>query len=659
MNVVYYGLSVGCALLLATLAHATPIGWTSGGVVCVQEVDGAPAACVSTIKVTNGALSCPGDGTCTITIAGGSGTPGGVSGNLQTNDGAGGFGAYGGTSCTAKPIEALSASGVATCGKVTLTEPAAGSTLTIADGKTLTASNTVTFTATDGSTVAFGAGGTAVYAARALTIAGTAAEITSSAGAQDLSADRTWTLSLPSLLTLSTKTLTGGSPLVFDGVTADANKTTLVITDPTAARTLTVPNADSVTVQPDTGAANNFLTAISTAGVISKAQPSDANLATTDITTNNVTSSKHGFAPKSGADATTFLNGAATPAYAAVKDSDLSTSDVTTNNVSTSKHGFAPKSPNDATKFLDGTGAYSVPAGGTGGTAGSPLFVQTATATAVTGNSETTILGTGVGSLTIPATWFTAAGTVLDIRTSGKYSTGAVPGTLQLKLKFGSTVVGQTAAFTPLVSVTDGVYVLTARLIARTVGASGTIFVVDGVLNSGTTLTPAYTAFTNPTLGTAVTIDTTATNVVDLTATWSLAATNSITGMTFEMVGPGSAVSSVNGQTGATSTRRVTTLSTSSTYTCPRDTSDQCEMQMTGGAGTLTVAAPSGTPINGDLLMLGFLCTNAQTFSWNSIFLASPNVALPTTCPADTAKFTQVGARYSTVLTKWQVIATN
>lgn len=42
---------------------------------------------------------------------------------------------------------------------------------------------------------------------------------------------------------------------------------------------------------------------------------SDATLTTTDVTTNNVTSSKHGFAPKSPADATKFLNGANPPAY--------------------------------------------------------------------------------------------------------------------------------------------------------------------------------------------------------------------------------------------------------------------------------------------------------------------------------------------------------
>lgn len=44
-----------------------------------------------------------------------------------------------------------------------------------------------------------------------LTIAGTANEITSSAGAQDLSANRTWTLSLPAALTFTGKTVTGGT----------------------------------------------------------------------------------------------------------------------------------------------------------------------------------------------------------------------------------------------------------------------------------------------------------------------------------------------------------------------------------------------------------------------------------------------------------------
>lgn len=42
-------------------------------------------------------------------------------------------------------------------------------------------------------------------------------------------------------------------------------------------------------------------------------------------------------------------------------DATISISDVTTNNVSTARHWWAPKLPNDATKFLDWTGSYTAP----------------------------------------------------------------------------------------------------------------------------------------------------------------------------------------------------------------------------------------------------------------------------------------------------------
>ncbi len=68
----------------------------------------------------------------------------------------------------------------------------------------------------------------------------------------------------------------------------------------------------------------------------------------------------HGFAPKSPADATKFLNGAATPAWAQVKDSDLSTSDITTNNATSLKHGFLPKLSNNPLQALLGDGTWGV-----------------------------------------------------------------------------------------------------------------------------------------------------------------------------------------------------------------------------------------------------------------------------------------------------------
>lgn len=90
----------------------------------------------------------------------------------------------------------------------------------------------------------------------------------------------------------------------------------------------------------------------------------EPDMALHDVTASDVSSTAHGFAPKSPANANTFLNGAATPGYAAVTEAGLTLADVTTDNVSTARHGFAPKAPNDATKFLDGTGAYSTPTGG-------------------------------------------------------------------------------------------------------------------------------------------------------------------------------------------------------------------------------------------------------------------------------------------------------
>ena len=114
-----------------------------------------------------------------------------------------------------------------------------------------------------------------------LKFAGTANEISTVVTTDDTTQDvLTW--SLPVQLNLSGKEIVGGAtPLKFEGTTDDNVYVTLTVTDPTLARTFTLPNADSVAVQPDSGAANNFLTAISTLGVISKSQPDFSNLSGT------------------------------------------------------------------------------------------------------------------------------------------------------------------------------------------------------------------------------------------------------------------------------------------------------------------------------------------------------------------------------------------
>lgn len=93
-----------------------------------------------------------------------------------TSTGATGTGkfVFDGTPILVTPV--LGIASATTINKVTITTPASGSTLTIADGKVATINNTLTFTGTDSSSVAFGAGGTVLYtggSGAALTFPGT------------------------------------------------------------------------------------------------------------------------------------------------------------------------------------------------------------------------------------------------------------------------------------------------------------------------------------------------------------------------------------------------------------------------------------------------------------------------------------------------------
>ncbi len=54
-------------------------------------------------------------------------------------------------------------------------------------------------------------------------------------------------------------------------------------------------------------------------------------------------------------------NAGGAPSFGAVVEADITLANNTTNDVSTTKHGFAPILPNDAKKFLGGTGLYSSP----------------------------------------------------------------------------------------------------------------------------------------------------------------------------------------------------------------------------------------------------------------------------------------------------------
>jgi hypothetical protein len=151
-------------------------------------------------------------------------------------------------------------------------------------------------------------------------------------------------------------------------------------------------------------------------------------------------------------------------------------------------------------------------------------FVQTAAATIANTVTETTLIGTVSGpGKTLIANRFTV-GKNFKGRFRGRYSTTGTP-TLQLKVKLGSTVILDTGAITLGSGVANKYFELEFDITCRTAGVSGTVFALGKVIFDTTVV---------PIVNTAVaTIDTTVTQVVDVTATWGTAnSANTITGST-------------------------------------------------------------------------------------------------------------------------------
>lgn len=96
---------------------------------------------------------------------------------------------------------------------------------------------------------------------------------------------------------------------------------------------------------------------------------------------------------------------------------------------------------------------------------------------------------------------------------------------------------------------------------------------------------------------------------------------------------------------------------TNPTFTCAW--LDQCAITHTGAAGTLTMANPSGTPTDGEMMLVRFQCSALQTLTWGSNFIASTNVPLPTQCPVTTALEFHIGLIYISSLGKFQVMASD
>lgn len=237
-------------------------------------------------------------------------------------------------------------------------------------------------------------------------------------------------------------------------------------------------------------------------------------------------------------------------------EANLSVTDITTNNVSTSAHGFAPKSPNDATKYLDGTGVYSVPAGG------SASVPSVGNITPVTANANSTS-DQALQEVALPAGFLNTLKQQTILNSSGIFTIAvAQTPTLTFKAKLctvsgcgsGTVVTLASIVTAATVAATNNPWNMTLSAGTSATGATGTLIVHGfAAVDIGALATAAESVYNDANTAVSSTIDLTAALFVDWTVTTSTgSAGNTFTEQNAGAMAPGgSPVSSVFGQTGA------------------------------------------------------------------------------------------------------------
>lgn len=110
------------------------------------------------------------------------------------------------------------------------------------------------------------------------------------------------------------------------------------------------------------------------------------------------------------------------------------------------------------------------------------------------------------------------------------------------------------------------------------------------------------------------------------------------------------------GSQGAQYGTRIVTIPDGTSITMNANTTDTAIHDNTQLAGTLTINAPTGTPVDGQKLLLRIRTLNVQTYSWNAIFLGSSDLPLPV-ATAGSSKYEYIGFVYNSQATKWHLLS--
>lgn len=225
-----------------------------------------------------------------------------------------------------------------------------------------------------------------------------------------------------------------------------------------------------------------------------------------------------------------------------------------------------------------------------------------------------------------------------------------VPGAVLLNPGVGAlqTIATGDLAITNNLTVGVNLGVTGNQTIGGTLGVTGAVTGLSLALGGGTAL-----ATTNRT-GTGILV--LQTNATLITPVLGVATATTVNGVTIPVTTDTAALLAATQTLAAKRiTPRIVTLSTSTTFTPDGDNSDETVMNMTGTAGTITIAAPSGTPVDGQKLILRLKTTNPQTYSFNATYHFSTTVTAPTATAG--TKTDYIGCIWNATNSVWDVVA--
>ena len=226
-------------------------------------------------------------------------------------------------------------------------------------------------------------------------------------------------------------------------------------------------------------------------------------------------------------------NGTAGTSGSAGTSGQSGTSGVAGTSGSSGTSGATGTNGSSGTSALGGTAGTSGSSGSSGTSFNPPvpvvygLYSQTADSTPITGTvAETTLIGTGVGTLTVGANQF-VVGDSFRTDFGGVISTGNNQ-TIRIRVKAGSILLADSGIQT-ISNISNNVFTLSLNFTIRQIGAATTASIVTlGRFSYAKTVNGTVEGFSFNTVN-STTFDTTISNTLDVTVQWgSTSGTNNI-----------------------------------------------------------------------------------------------------------------------------------